>query len=208
MKQLSKMHQRVNKAAQATTAGKQDLSNIKQAIDSTVDPELRQAFEALEHMTLPEDPFWDEARTFYHSTRDALLAVHEQMADRLAGLMADPVEKAKFNDNQNLAVLINALHRDVAEQLTRLDAIYATHSQYRGKCSSSDEIVLLMEVNGGYNDANELYQTLIMPTVTQILEIIGDTQRIIEASNEAKIEEAVQQLIDPTVTTDVAFKEV
>ena len=208
MKQLSKMHQRVNKATHTREAKEHDHNAIKMAMDSTVDPELRQAFESLEGMTLPEDPFWDEAQSFYANTRDALLGVHEQMADRLAALMADPVEKAKFNDNQQLAVLINSLHRDVDQQLKSLDAVYATHSQYHGKCATADEVVRVMEVNGAYGDVNELYQTLIMPTVAQILEIIGDTQKIIEASREAQIEEAVQQLIDPTVTTDVEFKEI
>lgn len=208
MKQLSKMHQRVNKAAHATTAAKQEHSAIKTAMDSTVDPELRQAFESLESMTMPEEPFWDEAQKFYANTRDALLGVHEQMADRLAALMADPVEKAKYNNNQQLAILITSLHRDIDQQLKSLDAIYATHSQFHGKCTSADEIVRVMEVNGAYGDANELYQTLIMPTVSQILEIIGDTQRVIEASREAQIEEAVQQLLDPTITTDVDFKEI
>lgn len=229
MQKKSKMHQRVDAATRKHDQNADAVKNksaLAHAIDATDDPKLKAAFEALPHVALPKDPFWDDAAKFYHETTKAILDTNESMALHLQEFLADDSIPAADRNSPKLAVLVNALSRDVGEQLSRLSMVYAAHSDKSGACKDADEVIKVMEINGTYSDIIEIFHSLIAPTAGQIFEMTGAYQKAAQAelqaaqNKPASIEEAIvghinnmvnehqQSLVDPTVITDVVFKDV
>jgi hypothetical protein len=210
MKKPSKMHQRVIDNANKKEAEKKGVSLLHEAVASTDDEELKEAFKALENVTIPENKFWDEATAFYHGTKEGILSTNAHIAEYMTHILANPEMREKLNGNVRLAILIDGLNRDIAGQLAELDKIYETHKEFTGGITTPDETIRIFEVQGCYSNVNEVYQTLIMPTVAEIMEICGGIEEIIQAAANQPLAEPDVSLTEeqnPSIVSDVVFKE-
>ena len=222
MKKMSKMHGRVNNAVKGVKNEEELAKNkraLEHAIDLADDPDLKKGLEALDHVAMPPDKFWDKAEEFYQQTIKSILDTNENTALHLQDWLNRATDAQK--QDQKLVVLINSLNRDVHDQLARLNNIHEQHKQYSGACKTPDEIVLLMDVNSQYSEVMEIFHTLIAPTAGQIFELTGVYDQIAEQSTQVPqfekdivahvtnmVEERQVELQNPNIVSDVQFKEV
>jgi hypothetical protein len=196
---VSKMHQRVIDAKHRKEKAGDLIADLK---ESTDDPQLQKALDGLKNINLPVDPFWDIANKFYEDTRKNILDVNERFALSLQEKIDSP-NGSVLSNNVRLAVLVNSLNSDIASMLSKLEAVHEKHKTFTGACKSTDEVILVMSINGEYSDINEAYFSLINSTVSEIMDITEMTNEIVAGAEEA----AKSEELDPSVISDVEFKE-
>lgn len=213
MAKLSKMHERVIKASKKnpdpTVASLENkLGNIDDAKD------LVQALDSIDGLVLPPNNHWDEAESFFQTTYSGIISANQTTAEHLSGLLADPVQHAKFANDAKLAVLVAALNSDVGTTIDRLNAVHAKHAGMSGSSTTTEQVAQAIDIFGQYSDIVEIYHTLIMPTVSEILSYTGGIEEIQAAAKEEQIKKGLEEQMrklaeqqDPNVITDVVFKE-
>lgn len=199
------MHKRVMTRREDRASLEADKKATASLIDelaaSSEDAELRQALKSLEGMTMPTDPFWDEAEKCYQSIVTQVVSANEQLVKYLT----DTFEvKPELKSNAVLASLIQGVTNDISSIFSRLDAIHARHANKSGAFKTPDEAIECTYVNSDYAEIVELYQVTLLPSINHILDVTG---AIDEALAAATAEQA-QQLLDPNVVSDVAVREV
>lgn len=213
MAKLSKMHQRVIAASKANSGATE--AKYESVTDKLMDADdLSAALDSIDGLVLPENSHWDEAETFYTSTVSGILSANEQTAGHLAQLLTNPETREKYNNDQRLAVLVNALNTDIQSTLNRLNAVHDQHAGKVGGSKTTEEIAKAIDIFGQYSDILEIYNTLIMPTVSEILTHTGGVEEIQTAAREEIIQksletqmERLKEAQDPNVITDVVFEE-
>lgn len=213
MAKLSKMHKRVIDATRSTAAPAlrtaQSVTDKLMAAD-----DLTAALDSIDGLVLPENSHWDEAESFYVNTVAGILSANEQTASHLAALLAEPSTREKYLNDQRLALLVNALNTDIQSTLGRLNAVHAQHEGKVGGSKTTEEIAQAIGLFGQYSDILEIYNTLIMPTVSEILSHTGGIEEIQSAAREEVIQKSleaqmsrIKEAQDPNVITDVVFEE-
>lgn len=213
MAKLSKMHERVIKASKKnpdpTAASlEKKLSNLEDAQD------LVQALDSIDGLVLPPNQHWDEAEAFFQNTYTSIIEANQATAEHLTALLSNPTHHAKFSNDSKLAVLVAALNSDVGTTLDRLNTVHAAHSGRTGSSTTTEQVAQAIDIFGQYSDIIEIYHTLIMPTVSEILSHTGGIEEIQAAAKEELIQKGVEEQLrklaeqqDPNVITDVVFKE-
>lgn len=181
---VSKMHQRVN-----------------------MSEEERTLMDAMENNPVPPNTFWDDATNLYVVSMEGLEQTHGILVDHLQSIMLDPVERAKITDEAGLAANVNLLTKDVQTHVELLKEIYADHADKKGGTASPEEHMEVIVLNGRYQDAIELYNSVIMPTVAHIFEQTNMTDNLIAQQISDNLDRQNKDLTDPSVVTDVAVKE-
>jgi L-serine deaminase len=180
-KSLSKIHQRVNaKAEERLALG----SEIK----------------------MKPNTFWDDANEVFEKSMNGIEATNGQLAGILQAVVLDPERMSRVTDPKTLVNNINLLTRDISEHTARLHAIHAKHVTRSGGTVDADDTMMVVSINGEYADALEVYETVVMPTVTHILEQIGVIEELIASEQAAKEAAAVTALQDVNVVSDVEIK--
>ena len=180
------------------------VSKMQQRVNAS--SEERKLLDAANHPT-PENNFWDEATNLYVTSIQGLEDTHGLLADYLKQTLSTPEGRAYIQNEAELTDNINTLTRDVATHVRLLNEIYDTHKDKSGGSQTPDEHMAVININGRYHDAIELYNTVIMPTVTHIFEQTGITQQAI-ADTAASTTQVERDAINPNVITDVQIKEV
>lgn len=188
---ISKMHARVNQT--------KEERQVRDALDKSP----------------PPDPFWDEAQKFFEDSITNIDRTHGMLAAHLKAVMANPEERAQIADKEALIANVTALQKDVAKHVETLNQIHSRHEGRTGPIKNADDNMLLMTVHGEYRDATDVYNTITMPLVGEILEATGVTgnlvaQAIVQSleQQQAVQEAKAQEERDPNVITDVLVKEV
>jgi hypothetical protein len=97
----------------------------------------------------------------------------------------------------------------VQTHLAALNELYARHKDKTGGTTAPEEYLEVIGLHGQYSDAIQVYNTVIMPTVSHIFEQIRLTEEIVEDQirvlTEA-VEQDLKNLADPNVISDVEVK--
>jgi hypothetical protein len=181
IKNLSKIHQRVNSMSKDRTALGQEI-------------------------TVKPNTFWDDANEVFEGSMNAIEATNGQLAGILQAVVADPDRMSRITDPKMLVTNINLLTRDISEHTARLHAIHAKHVTRSGGTTDADDTMMVVSINGEYADALEVYQTVVMPTVSHILEQIGVIEEMIASEQAAKAAAKDAELLDINVISDAEIK--
>ena len=161
----------------------------------------------------PPNAFWDDAQKCYEVSIQGLEQTHGQLVDHIQAMMADPVRKAKITDMPGLLANVNLLTKDIATHVAILNEVHALHAGKTGGTVAPEEHLEVIAINGRYADAIEMYNTVIMPTVTHIFEqiklteeLIEDQKRVLEETLKQELEAKQAELIDPSVVSDIEAK--
>ena len=161
----------------------------------------------------PPNTFWDDAQKCYEVSIQGLEQTHGQLVDHIQAMMADPVRKAKITDMPGLLANVNLLTKDIATHVAILNEVHALHAGKTGGTVAPEEHLEVIAINGRYADAIEMYNTVIMPTVTHIFEqiklteeLIEDQKRVLEETLKQELEAKQAELIDPSVVSDIEVK--
>jgi hypothetical protein len=159
-------------------------------------------------MVAQKNNFWDDANMHYVRSIQAIEHVEGRLAGLLSDLVGDGRRFSLIADQRGLSTNVTILNKDLKEHIDRLNTIHDKHKDRTGGTVTADDQMAVLHVNGEYTDALEIYQANIVPVVSHILEQIGATEDLINEMERTKAAEQAQQaLIDPTVITDVAFRE-
>lgn len=157
----------------------------------------------------PPNKFWDDAQNVYEISMAGLEETHGNLVDHIQAMMSDPVRKAKITDMPGLLGNINLLTKDIKTHVDILNEIRALHADKTGGTITPEEHLEVIAINGRYHDAIEMYNTVIMPTVTHIFEQIKLTEELIDDQRRVLEESLAQEaaaLLDPAVVSDVEAK--
>lgn len=157
--------------------------------------------------TIAKNNFWDEAKNMYVNSMFAIEATHGTLAAHLKTLVSDEGALNQVKDQQGLLDNINLLFRDIKEHIDRLNAIHERHKDRSGGTVTPDDNMHLIQINGLYHDANEIYNNTIMPTVSHIFEQIGAAEVLLQAELEENLRRNAEQAKDPNFVTDVVVKD-
>ena len=178
----SKMHQRVNQSAE------------ERKLNTLVDK------------TPPPNNFWDDAENLYQKSMLGLEQSHGQLAEHLQHIISTPDERAKIRDMPGLVTSVNILTKDIAAQVEALNVIHDKHVGRTGSTVTEDEHMAILAIHGQYFDALQLFNTIIMPTVTHIFEQTNITDDLIAQQITDELNRKELEAQDVNVVTDVFVK--
>ncbi len=179
-------------------------SKMYKRVISTPEERLMQDVDAVKP---PVNTFWDDAENLYTKCIIGLDETHGLLATHIKSIMDDPEKRSKIKDEVGLTANINLLSNDIQKNVECLNEIHAMHEGRTGGTVTPDDHMLVLKINGMYSEVIEMYNTVTMPTVAHIFEQTNITEDIIAAQIMSSLEEEQRKLLDPTVTTDVIFKE-
>ncbi len=179
-------------------------SKMYKRVTSTPEERLLQDVDAVKP---PVNTFWDEAENLYNTCIIGLDQTHGLLADHVKTIIDDPEKRAKIKDEVALATNLTMLSKDIQKTIECLDEIHAMHAGRTGGTVTPDDHMLVLKINGMYSEVIELYNTVTMPTVAHIFEQTNITDDLIASQIMSALEVEQSKLLDPTVVTDVIFKE-
>lgn len=189
---ISKMHARVN-AAKEDRIDLGDTSNIK----------------------IAENTFWDDANETHKVITEGIAKSYSELASVVQSIVADPERLAAVKEPMLLAENIKLVTRDVGDHIDRINRIHDEHKDKTGGTTDPDDHIRVLQINGQYADAMEIYQTVVMPSVSHIFEQIGGAEEVLMRKQmQAMLEEKLAQeaaqvaLTDVNVVSDVQVKEI
>lgn len=181
---ISKTHKRVIEAKKLAD----DDRELRKALDGTID--------------VQKNNFWDEAYNSYIHMRSGYSTVLLDLRDKVHRFINDPQYVKTTDVSSRLVLLLNQLGIDNTRFFNSIDEIYKVHADKRGAAVGYDDHMLLLKVNQDYAQTNDIYVQAVTPIVDEINQIIGVTQRAVEAANKLQEEMA---LADPTVVSDAVI---
>jgi hypothetical protein len=143
---------------------------------------------------------------------DELNEIRQKCGQMLAGhvLLAQTFHNKELlacvDDQQTLSQLIQQLTRDLQSMNAELGEIASQHAGKTGGTDDPDVVISTIAIFEQYNLFMERHQQVVIPTAMHISEFI-DQAGLKLAKKQAEAQ-AAAQATDPTVVTDVAFKEV
>lgn len=198
-KTLSKMHKRVN-------ASKEERDEMRAA------EIIRQAGE------VPPNKYWDDANTAFVEINHSIDQANALLLNRVQLAMSTPERRALIQDEADVAKNLNLVSKDILNCRQQLDAIQKGHADKTGAVTTAEEIIQVMEINEQYRVTLCLYNDNVMPSVSHILELLGEDKI---ATEQAMLQQAAQadaleslvpnpanDLTDVNVISDVVVKEI
>ena len=166
----------------------------------------RQARDAVEQKNkrakaqLKDNNCWGDLNEIYIYNMKLLMAHTE-----LAQVAQDKQLLECIPDKATIVDLIRGLARDTVALSGELRDIYSNHGDKTGGSQDPNEVMRSIQIAEHYNLWVERYNAVIMPTVYQITEQLGQAEKIL---NQKRADAAAADAIDPNVITDVEVKEV
>lgn len=152
---------------------------------------------------LNENRFWDDCNNHYKMSTQAIHDVEGALASELDIIVNTPELCAKIVDQQGLADNLTILRKDLSAHVQRLDDIYENHKDKSGGIADAEEGVEVIQINGQYQEAMEIYQANIVPIVCHVMEQIAPAQQALSEFIKSKQE---KDLVDTSVISDVVVK--
>jgi len=150
--------------------------------------------------SLKQNTFWDALHEFYQHACTVSMQTQAPLLKKLDVIVNNPelfnmIENKKaFNDD----VLL--LDKDADSYQTNIDAIYGSHKDRRGGIKTPEEGAQVIEINGKYQDAIEIYLGTIVPTIESINRHIDPIEKMVQQSKDE------DDAKDVNVITDVEVK--
>lgn len=159
-------------------------------------------------VALNENKFWDDCNKHYELSTQAIHNVEGGLAHDLDRIVNTPELISQIKDIQGLTDNVNLLRKDLNEHVERLNTIHDQHKDKTGGISTPEEGVEVIQINGQYAEAAEIYNANVLPTVCAIVELIEPASRLISsklAEEQAKAKQEAD-LLNPNVISDVVVK--
>jgi hypothetical protein len=165
---------------------------------------------------IPANLYWDDASRVCIEVQQSIVQAHELVANRVQRAMSTPERRAKIKDEAEAAQCINIITRDITQLLARLDLIAEKHKQYSGMATTPEQVFEVMEIQAQYAQAVSLFHDNVMPVVTNLFDLLGDSPQEAEQmlQQQAELADRRESLVvdksatDPNVVTDVEVKEI
>jgi hypothetical protein len=207
-KKISPMHARVQAAA-----NKKREEKLLDSLDKEFDPVKFK--EVTKGLKMPANPFWDEINDFNRETVAAVTDHVFSFTHRIYEAIQDPTHGHALGTNKRLETLIVSVNLDFTSFQERMAQIHSLHSSKTGACQTQDDVLEVFNIQTEYTNAYTIYTTNVVPAITEALQIVGDIGNLIDAivDNAQQIQEHGEKTIDPalqdpTVLSDVEFKEI
>lgn len=178
--------------------GKKGLSKMHERVNAA----------AKSKVALKENKFWDDCNSHYELSTQAIHNVEGGLASELDVIVNTPELISQIKDVQGLTDNVNLLRKDLNEHVERLNTIHAQHKDKTGGISTPEEGVEVIQINGQYAEAAEIYNANILPTVCNIVELIEPATKLMNQKLAQEQEKAKQEadLLNPNVISDVVVK--
>jgi hypothetical protein len=148
---------------------------------------------------------WDSAESHYVNSIFAIDQAQGLVAQVLEDIVSDPEKFKLIKDPVTLNENVILLNKDIQQHADLLANIHQKHDGKTGPAITQDDYMSVLQVNCDYAEALEVFDANIRPTVNHILELIGVSEEIVKVNTPQALAE--QELIDPTVVSDISFKE-
>lgn len=152
---------------------------------------------------LNDNRFWDDCNNHYKMSTQAIHDVEGALASELDIIVNTPALCEKIVDQQGLADNLTILRKDLNAHVQRLDDIYKNHKDKSGGIVDAEEGVEVIQINGRYQEAMEIYQANIVPVVCHVIEQIAPAQQALGEFIKSKQE---KDLVDTSVISDAVVK--
>jgi hypothetical protein len=146
---------------------------------------------------LKDNSFWDDCNNHYKIAVDAVHQVEGQLAIELERIVNTPELVSKIENHKQLEENLTVLHKDITAHMQRLEDIHQNHKDKKGGISTPEEGLEVIQINGQYQEAAEIYNAVVLPTVCHVFEQIAPAQKAMYDS---------LSLTDPTVISDAVIK--
>jgi len=166
---------------------------------------------------VPPNNFWDDANRAYEELLKNSDSANLLLAERIQAAMATPQRRARIKDENEVASNLKLVTKDILAFRSRLAEIKAKHADRHGAATTSEDLILVMDINEMYRVAMCLYNDNVMPVVAHTLELIGEDTDEAEAALQQQAKAADQrenivtrradEALDPNVITDVVPRE-
>lgn len=159
-----------------------------------------------------DNGLWDSAEQHFVNSVVAIDQAQGLIASVLEEIVKDPEKFKLIKDPETLNENVNLLNKDIQRHSDLLNGIHEKHQGRTGPAKTQDDYMSVLQVNCEYAEAMEVYEANIQPTMHHILELIGVSDEIVQnqqAAGELPDQPYVDPaLVDPTVVSDITFKEV
>ena len=155
---------------------------------------------------LNDNRFWDDCNHHYEISTQAIHDVEGALATELDVIVNTPELCEKITDQQGLADNLTILRKDLSAHVQRLDDIYKNHKDKSGGITNAEEGVEVIQINGQYQEAMEIYQANIVPIVCHVMEQIAPAQQALADLIRSKQEKDLKDLVDTSVISDAVVK--
>lgn len=178
--------------------GKKGLSKMHERVNAA----------AKSKVALKENKFWDDCNSHYALSTQAIRNVEGGLANELDVIVNTPELISQIKDVQGLTDNVNLLRKDLNEHVERLNTIHEQHKDKTGGISTPEEGVEVIQINGQYAEAAEIYNANILPTVCNIVELIEPATKLMNQKLAQEQEKAKREadLLNPNVISDVVVK--
>jgi len=149
---------------------------------------------------LKDNNCWGDLNDIYQKNGQMLMA-----HTALASVAQDKELLECIPDKATIVDLIRGLARDTVQLSVELKEIYSNHADKTGGSQDANEVMRSIQIAEHYNLWVERYSAVIMPTVYQITEQLGQAETIL---NEKRAAAAEADALNPNVITDVEVKDV
>jgi hypothetical protein len=156
-----------------------------------------------------------------HDGWDRLHALHKRCVEMMkshaltTNVLANEELHDCFGDKKARATLVSnmrLLSKDVVDHIAQLGAIYEQHKDRTGGEINPEEGMQVITIHELYTNWMMVHDANIMPVWMEIMDAVGRAEqeyhRRVVAANAAAAQKAASDVLDPSVTTDVEFKEV
>lgn len=162
---------------------------------------MRDAAEARSKQDLKDNKCWDDLNKIHNDCAMLLLShVHLSQYSQSKDLIACVVDKEMLAQN------IKLLASDLTKLTGELAEIHTQHLGKTGGSQDADEVFGTIEIYERYNLFTERHNAVVMPTANHIVEQFREAELRLKGALEIATAQAGET--DPSVVTDVAFKEV
>lgn len=186
---ISKTHQRVQEAAKRR---KKTPSTALYPVDGNNDQWLESITET-----------WDDLNQLRQSLAEAVMNVTMQISE----MAINPELQAALHDQKPVFdKLVQTFWNDAQYFASWVADIRSRHEHLTGRFKNLDDYSRYMQLSLEYQNANEELQTLLAPTMSEMVLIAHEC--IGRQTAQQQEEKAQQDLINPSVVSDLEVKEV
>jgi hypothetical protein len=125
---------------------------------------------------------WDQAHAIQRESRNLLNVV-----PNIGTAIRLKMESGQTFDRPRLTELANLLQRDVAMYTQELDKLDAMLSSKSGDFSDDDDLATALELAMQYSNWNERWAMVVIPTITEILNLSRIDESAVVAVEEGSV---------------------
>lgn len=168
----------------------------------------QRALDSKKAKAINDNNFWDDCNAHYDMSTQAIHKVEGTLAEDLEVIVNTPELMSEIKDVVGLESNLTILRKDITDHVARLNDIKENHKDKTGGIKTPEEGVEVIQINGKYQEAMEIYNANVIPVVCHIYEQIAPAQKKLYEMIQKLSEEDKQKqdITDPNVVSDAVVK--